>query len=97
MPGQEREGGDDGRGKLIQFMKSRLNLAVLSLVTEGNEMIDCCLLEGYNLVLPLRYSPAANKHPACSEEAAVAGEYVNPERLELSRIQGKASGRTRGR
>lgn len=65
---------------------------MLSPVTEGNEMIDCCLLEGCNLVLPLRYSPAVNKHPACSEEATVAGEYVNPERLELSRIQGKASG-----
>lgn len=49
VPGQERREAMTG-GKLIQFMKSRLNLAVLSLVTEGNEMIDCCLLEGYNLV-----------------------------------------------
>lgn len=93
MSGQENKKALTGRQ--IQFMKSHLNRAVLSLVTEGNKMIDCCLLEGYNLVLPLRYSPAVNKHPAYSEEATVAGEYVNPERLELSRIQGKASGRTR--
>lgn len=82
-------------GGLMRSVKSHLNRAVPCLVTEGNKMIDCCLLQGYNLVLPLRYSPAVNKHPAYSEEATVAGEYVNPERLELSRIQGKESGRTR--
>lgn len=87
-----QEGVDEG---LMHSVKSHLNRAVPCLVTEGSKMIDCCLLQGYNLVLPLRYSPAANKHPAYSEEATVAGEYVNPERLELSRIQGKESGRTR--